>query len=493
MKQLIHSSGPTIVAAFNNVAYAFIFNLGKEEIGKNEKVIVELNASSKVENSVKVEEKGKENQETTSTDNGETDPSNSNNEEGDLGDVKDAKDCVNFTIDDQKKANSIQAVASHWIPEHKELLYAISRCDKTIDIYCISLDEIQSGDDVKPIVMKLDPVLSHKTPKRCCSLAFAAIPSKDESEKLAMVIVAGDLNGDATAYKAQKQEDHDSSQCSRVLLGHTASVLTSIEIVDDDGGRKIFTSDRDEKVRISSFPETFHVQGYLLGHSSYISDVKVLRNKMKKCVTCSGDGTLRLFDYERCKEDVTVEVPHKLESENTDANEDSASAPNMPVRVAINPTGTALVVIYDTLTTVQLFAIEKQSDCVYDLKHVQNIECKSVPLGIVFDSNNVLNILTQKEKIIRLGCNGNDQTYQDMEDEVSKMMSRIVVPNEMPNSLMETDEYGNLKLKKKALEESQGFVKNEPWLNKERKEKYKASQRRRKRRKFQQEKEHEEA
>lgn len=460
MKQLIHSSGPTIIAACNNVAYTFIS--GRQSGDTAKQVVFELVPTNHVES-----QQGKENTRTNHQIEGEDIINN------------ESKITHSYTIDDQKKENSIQAVACYWKVGKSELLYAISRCDKTVDIYKISEDDIQSVNDANTTINKINPILSHNTVKRCCSLAFASIPSQDSGKEPSMIIVAGDLNGDATAYMTEDQENVKSSQVGRVLLGHTASVLTSIEIVDDQSGWKMFTSDRDEKVRISSFPQTFHVQGYLLGNTSYISDVKVVRNKMTKCVTCSGDGKMRLFDYESYKEDAMINIPHQIGSDMS--HEDEDSNPHIPVRIAINNQGTDLVVIYDALTTVQVFAIDKEPNGGYAFNHIQNIEFQSIPLGVVFDSNDVLNVLTQEEKIVRILCDEDDRTYKVIEDKMATLMKQIIIPSKMPQSLVETDEYGKLKLKKKALEES--VAKNEPWLNVGRKERYKESQRRRKRRK----------
>ena len=55
--------------------------------------------------------------------------------------------------------------------------------------------------------MKIKPTNIYKTIKRCCSLTFASIPSGDKDKKPTTVVVAGDLNGDATAYPAKVGKD----------------------------------------------------------------------------------------------------------------------------------------------------------------------------------------------------------------------------------------------------------------------------------------------
>ena len=50
---------------------------------------------------------------------------------------------------------------------------------------------------------------------------------------------------------------------SAFLLGHTASVGTCLALSPD--GELLASGDRDEKVRVSRFPCTLVVQGYLTG------------------------------------------------------------------------------------------------------------------------------------------------------------------------------------------------------------------------------------
>lgn len=50
---------------------------------------------------------------------------------------------------------------------------------------------------------------------------------------------------------------------SALLLGHTASVGTCLALSPD--GARLASGDRDEKVRVSRFPCTLVVEGYLTG------------------------------------------------------------------------------------------------------------------------------------------------------------------------------------------------------------------------------------
>jgi hypothetical protein len=465
MKQFIHSSGPTLIVAFNNVAYA----VASASLGENvpEKLFggdirtVELLSD-------------------TATATAKPDRSDIGLSEGML---------------EMKRMNTIQAVSSHWMPELEVIMYAVSRFDKTLSIYSVSANQLitqnsESSSDTKKDIIKIKPIITHKTIKRSCSLVFTSVPSLEKGSKAKTIIVAGDLNGDAIAYSTEKDGDEDCRK-SRVLLGHTASMITSIEIVDDGRGcSKILTSDRDEKVRISSFPQTFHVEGYLLGHSSYVSDVKVMKNNTNgsRCITCSGDGKLRLFDYETCKELASTNIPHKIGTDNK-VNEVKNESSALPVRITINNAGTVVAVMYESFDSVELFSININSDGAATFEPIQSIECLTNPLAITFSSDDSINILTGEPKIIRMTSN-EDGFYTNVGDNISAIWKDVIsqeISTTMPKSLLETDKNtGKLKLNKKINEGNDKFVKNEPWFNRERIDTYKAGVQRRKQRKFEQ-------
>lgn len=58
-------------------------------------------------------------------------------------------------------------------------------------------------------------------------------------------------------------------------------------------GDFLASSDRDEKVFISHFPQTFNIQSICVGHKQYISCMITINNHI---ITGSADGTLRLWN-----------------------------------------------------------------------------------------------------------------------------------------------------------------------------------------------------
>jgi len=60
-----------------------------------------------------------------------------------------------------------------------------------------------------------------------------------------------------------------------MLLGHTASVVTAMDVNADS--TLLATADRDEKIRISSLPVTEKIAGYLLGHNSVVTSIQFFK------------------------------------------------------------------------------------------------------------------------------------------------------------------------------------------------------------------------
>ena len=75
-------------------------------------------------------------------------------------------------------------------------------------------------------------------------------------------------------------------------LGHTSSVLTNVAVSPD--GTRVATCDRNEKVRVSRFPQCAVIETFLLGHTKFVTSCAFLDDA--RVASCGGDGTVRLWD-----------------------------------------------------------------------------------------------------------------------------------------------------------------------------------------------------
>ncbi|OAO16435.1 WD40 repeat-containing protein [Blastocystis sp. ATCC 50177/Nand II] len=96
-------------------------------------------------------------------------------------------------------------------------------------------------------------------------------------------LIIGDKVGDIMAFDLPKLLK------KTFLIGHCATVITGLVNVGD----YLASSDRDEKVFICHFPQTFNIQSICVGHKQYISAMITVNDRI---VTGSADGTLRLWN-----------------------------------------------------------------------------------------------------------------------------------------------------------------------------------------------------
>lgn len=110
------------------------------------------------------------------------------------------------------------------------------------------------------------------------------------------VILIGEKTGKVMATPLEHVEGSDVQ--IKHLFGHTTSMITDISM-DPSGGRFVLSADRDEKIRISQFPQTALIQSYCLGHASAVVQVACCQRFQAEnwMVSISKDGTIKLWDY----------------------------------------------------------------------------------------------------------------------------------------------------------------------------------------------------
>ena len=92
------------------------------------------------------------------------------------------------------------------------------------------------------------------------------------------------ITKDATEKAADPEED-------KALLGHL-SMLLDIKLTEDR--RHLLTCDRDEKIRVSSYPNCYNIAGYCLGHSEFVTSLALVPGSNHKVLSSSGDGTVKV-------------------------------------------------------------------------------------------------------------------------------------------------------------------------------------------------------
>jgi len=434
MKQLIHSTGPHVIAALNESAYVVLSSTTNDT-----NAVVQLVPST----------------------------------ESGGGDVS--------------GGNPVHAVASLLSLDEETLYCAVSRQDKTLALYSVPV--IDNGDESESEKSKrVEPIAVHGTPKRVGSLLFARVPHRGDETDPLDVVISGDFEGNVTAYPVPPAESESKSSfvnSSRLLLGHTASMLTGVKIIENgtDGKMKILTSDRDEKIRVSSFPDTYVVEGYLLGHTAFVSSLDISRDKScPYCVTCGGDGTIRLWDFTTCEELDVVEASVKPSDGSTDGEQQDHGDVDVPVSVAMSPDGGIVAAIWNESSRVDIFKVLSEPK---SLSKVQAFECPEKPLVATFLSDGTLCLLARDPAYLfqyEMVSNDAGQVSSFASIEKSRLCTALRNVGaqhaiKMTLSALEVDD-----LKKEEVQSRQD-VRDKEWNNAERKERAKDRTRRRKKRK----------
>lgn len=212
------------------------------------------------------------------------------------------------------------------------------------------------------------PMFAHTvTEKRVTKLAFAPLTTtavhedNDETDYYDnnMVLVAADMLGDATAYEIPNSSsstgggdgDGVTTKVKRkLLLGHTASVLTDVCLVASSSSNNkyyLLTADRDEKIRVSHFPRCYDIYGYLLGHTAFVTSVTALTlaaTSTTLVASTGGDGQLMVWNVEKCEKMASCAIGGGAK----DATNTNNSTTNViPTIVLALPNSTTLLVIGD--------------------------------------------------------------------------------------------------------------------------------------------------
>jgi hypothetical protein len=213
-------------------------------------------------------------------------------------------------------------------------------------------------------------------------------------------------------------------------------------------------------VRISSFPQTTIVHGYLLGHEAFLSSIDTTPALPDLCITCGGDESVRLWNIN------TFEMLSIVETVGL-----------LPTQVSMD--GERVGVIFNESNAIHVYTglTAAKEDDEFELKLQQTLECKTQPLGIVLQDDR-LHVLAKEPVLLQsYQMNAATSQYELLTGKKYPLPQDAV----LLSSILEADRTtGHLKMQK--LKEDRGAgAKQVPWHRIERRQKAKDSRARRNR------------
>lgn len=178
------------------------------------------------------------------------------------------------------KSNSTDYGGILTITVNEGLDYIIAAySDKMIRCWSISTQQLLGESRFKKQVTALE--------YSCFESSLLERAVANHSSKICKVLLVSDKAGDVYASGLPLMND------PVFINRHTASVITDMALCKSI----LVTSDRDEKVRVSHFPDVENIQAYCLGHTSVVSSVCIATIDSKTIVLSTGwDHKLIVWD-----------------------------------------------------------------------------------------------------------------------------------------------------------------------------------------------------
>lgn len=178
-------------------------------------------------------------------------------------------------------AFSLQVRNLSFTPDESKLIACVDS-DKSVVVFEIGDDGGKEGSNCLKLI-KRQPF-----PKRPNAVAVA-----EDSDTLVIADKFGDVH-----QMSIKQPGLLKSEDMEPILGHV-SMLTGISLAKSSEGQKlIITSDRDEHIKVSHYPQCFIVNKWLFGHKEFVTSFCIPHWNSRWLFSAGGDDKIFSWDWE---------------------------------------------------------------------------------------------------------------------------------------------------------------------------------------------------
>ncbi|CAK6978444.1 tRNA (guanine-N(7)-)-methyltransferase non-catalytic subunit wdr4 [Scomber scombrus] len=204
--------------------------------------------------------------------------------------------------------------------------------------------------------------------RRCTSLVF----SRAEDE-----VLVADKSGDVYSFSVASPQRE-----GELKMGHLSMVLAVTMSPND---KFVITADRDEKIRVSHLRSPYNIQSFCLGHRQFVSALLVPSGHPHWLLSGSGDGTMKLWDYESGRRLQSWDLK---ESEETLSSEGDEEKKPTVCRIISSPGGRHVAVQCERQSVVQFFSVDQEQ-----LVERCSLSLPLCPLDVTFDPDGRLWVL----------------------------------------------------------------------------------------------------
>lgn len=241
------------------------------------------------------------------------------------------------------------------------------------------------------------------------------------------IVIIGDKVGDIWGFQSQNVNNLG------YLGGHPVTIVTDVAI--NQVSTIMASSDRDEKIKISSFPLVEEVRGYLLAHKSVVTSIAFVDREGRYLVSAGWDHKIILWNTSSCapidvfscnesdtneiassagaseeKQDETPQEDGEDGEKERDYNE--ASAGNYPFKVTVSSDGLVAVLCKNEKKVTILRTTV--TEAAQSLELVSSFVTPAQPVDFAFISESELSVVLPHPYYLRVYCIGTDATAQDL-------------------------------------------------------------------------------
>ncbi|XP_068185540.1 tRNA (guanine-N(7)-)-methyltransferase non-catalytic subunit wdr4 [Antennarius striatus] len=207
--------------------------------------------------------------------------------------------------------------------------------------------------------------------RRCTSLQFSH--ADDE-------LLAADKSGDVYSFSVSEPQME-----GELKMGHL-SMLLAVTLSPDD--RYVITADRDEKIRVSHLRSPYNIQSFCLGHQQFVSALLVPSHQPHWLLSGSGDGTVKLWEYESGRRLQSWDLQ---ELEETPSSQSDTQKKPTVCRISCSPVARHVAVQCERVSTVQFFTVDQEAE--EKLAPHSRLPLPHPPLDVTFDPEGRLWVL----------------------------------------------------------------------------------------------------